>query len=510
MTTDQAERTKIGKYVAEHWNGDQSLAQSYWVNLILLVALFAALGSVGLATIEASSESLRIIAFGWLIFWPFVLALWIWGLIGTWRSASKHVQRGGKQGWASVAKVMIALGWLSLIGQMSSTISPQMTEYAKIAAGLDPLGDPATIQLAANGKSIEVKGAIAQGTAQKFANAIALAPNARTIVLDSAGGRIFEAQKIAELVRDKQLNTYVENKCLSACTMIFVAGGDRAATPNAKLGFHQPSFPGWDSNTLQASIAYYRNLYITAGVDAAFVEHALETPADDMWYPSHSEMQSAGVLNRISFGGETATISSQIKTYEGLQAAYLALPLFKSLKESQPSLFDQMVNAAWKAHERGASDAEINQAGRAVLSANITKILLDADDEVLLKYSNLIVEQMQAARRLNPEACALLIDGKLEIMQALPRELSEREYKLLQEAVQSLDASNRNFDQSKVAELMQRVVAGMSAEQVALYDKLSDTPSAVRCNALIDLWERIGTLPPEDRIIMMRYLWSEA
>lgn len=64
--------------------------------------------------------------------------------------------------------------------------------------------------------------------------------NIKHIELNSYGGLVEAAYKIAELVRVKQITTNVRQnaKCASACTLIFQAGVQRSAHPSVRFLFH--------------------------------------------------------------------------------------------------------------------------------------------------------------------------------------------------------------------------------------------------------------------------------
>lgn len=89
------------------------------------------------------------------------------------------------------------------------------------------------------------------------------------LCLDSAGGALAEALKIADVLRDEFVGTKLEAgaRCESACAMIFMAGSFHAHEsgaykwrilhPTARLGFHAPSLqvPGgnYDAATVTKS-----------------------------------------------------------------------------------------------------------------------------------------------------------------------------------------------------------------------------------------------------------------
>lgn len=124
-------------------------------------------------------------------------------------------------------------------------------------------------------------------------------------MLDSEGGRIGEAVRIAKLVRERRLDTYVETYCASACTFIFLAGEDRAATAHAKIGFHRAFFPGMSPELDAAMNDSMLEEYRGAGLSDAFLARVKNTQADDMWFPTSDELIEAQVVNRVSLGGET-------------------------------------------------------------------------------------------------------------------------------------------------------------------------------------------------------------
>jgi hypothetical protein len=47
-----------------------------------------------------------------------------------------------------------------------------------------------------------------------------------------------ESNQIAKLIAHHHLNTYVQHKCSSACTVAFLAGKRRCISATAKIGFH--------------------------------------------------------------------------------------------------------------------------------------------------------------------------------------------------------------------------------------------------------------------------------
>lgn len=65
-------------------------------------------------------------------------------------------------------------------------------------------------------------------------------PPIETLYLNSGGGQVVEAFKVATFIRSQGIKTILRPGavCLSACTLLFQAGQERWATPKSRLMFH--------------------------------------------------------------------------------------------------------------------------------------------------------------------------------------------------------------------------------------------------------------------------------
>ncbi|MGJ4748744.1 hypothetical protein ACQV5M_20455, partial [Leptospira sp. SA-E8] len=197
------------------------LGRSYWANT-LLVSLFAhVLGLMLLPWLNANFPA-RYGSTGFLAITTFGVVAWTWAVAGTWASANKHAQRGGKPGWAIAAKVVIVLGVLRTFGDIA-TMMPVLKEHARVASGVQ-LGPDTVLEMRTDGRSILLSGGINDGSADQLDKALQVAPSVATVVLSSNGGWIREGAMLADVIRKRGLNTYVEGTCESACTIAFLAG----------------------------------------------------------------------------------------------------------------------------------------------------------------------------------------------------------------------------------------------------------------------------------------------
>lgn len=150
--------------------------------------------------------------------------------------------------------------------------------------------------------------------------------------LNSSGGSVHAGTEMAKLVMKYRLDTYVEGECTSACVDVFLAGNRRHVAHGAKIGFHQRSwaaeavqhyyrshrnrnnwdtpfeFGSWIYADTQTEIHDHLIYMISRGVEPGFVIETLKTAASNVWYPTHAELQAAGVL-RDAVPGVVAGLS---------------------------------------------------------------------------------------------------------------------------------------------------------------------------------------------------------
>jgi hypothetical protein len=130
---------------------------------------------------------------------------------------------------------------------------------------------------------IYLDGDIGFDTYADFGKARRAAPNATTLILNSPGGNVDQAIRIARDVRSLDLRTYVplRHGCYSACAYIYLAGVDRRAT--GQLGVHQISDPAFTAASLQQRLAELLDLFHDLGVDAQITSHMLRTPPEALY-----------------------------------------------------------------------------------------------------------------------------------------------------------------------------------------------------------------------------------
>jgi hypothetical protein len=233
-----------------------------------------------------------------LVTYPLAIAVAVWQLGGIWRSASKH-----KSSWATLAKVAVIIGVLRCCVLVATTYIPQGKEMASIIAG-DTRLPSYNIRLLPGGTEIVFRGGLRAGCAEELERILSAAPQVKVLHIESPGGRINEAKRIGQLVRQRGLTTYTSGYCLSAATLVLMSGKERVVAPGAKVGFHQGTLPGATAVQRLIIDSLVRATMHSAGVSDEFTERVLATPSNQMWYPTFEEMREARVLTSQSYSRE--------------------------------------------------------------------------------------------------------------------------------------------------------------------------------------------------------------
>jgi len=287
------ERHRHKNYFRRHWAGHLSLPVSFWINSALLSALIAAAVEFAGDRIRDNGGTLRGLAIIAIAYFVLYVLFWIWSSVGIWRSAYWHRRRGGTPGWGLAARIFVVLSAVAILGR-SADIAFRARELGTLAAGSDSIGPVAEMKVSADGRDLSVRGHLAAGTAERFRALLDSGPAVRRVVLSSQGGRDFEAERMAALIRKRGLDTRVEDVCLSACAHLLIAGRERTAPEQARIGFHWPTFPTGEG--MSEGIERARANYLAAGVKRDFIDRALATPSQNMWFPSPEELVEANVL----------------------------------------------------------------------------------------------------------------------------------------------------------------------------------------------------------------------
>jgi hypothetical protein len=304
-------------YVTRHWRGELSLPVSYWINGFLgnvgAVIVVTLLGQ-GLDFKEEFQPAIALLLV--TAIWATVLIVAIWQSVGVWRSATNYSDKNVRSYWGGVAKFMVCIAALRVGSQIFMAGIPQITEFAKIYAGNDDVGTY-KFQVLNGGQELEFTGGIPFGTAKAFEGFADALNGLKTVRLTSVGGRIAEAQRIADQIKRRGLNTYAPDYCVSACTIIFLSGRQRFIDSGTRLGFHQPDFPGISNEERRQMIADEEKRLTSMGVSLAFARKANLASPNNMWYPNVPELLTEHIATRVLDAGNNAVAYAPFVSPDG-------------------------------------------------------------------------------------------------------------------------------------------------------------------------------------------------
>lgn len=392
-----------GSYVGRHWQGELSLPVSYFINgfLATLVAgttMFAisATLAVGYAPLSGLVAVVGI--------WSILLIISLWQFVGIWRSANNHPKRGGRVFWAGLAKFMVIVGVLQTAAVFSQNGWPQIKESFWIVGG-DPSVGTFELRLINGGTEIEFAGGMPFGATDEVAKLLDAAPDVHLVHLNSHGGRIAEAKKLRDLIRERKLSTYTSSECLSACTVAYLGGHERFLHRNGRLGFHAGSFPGVSEADMSSENRRIADEAVLYGVERKFAEKAYLSPSDDMWFPKTEKLLQAGFVTRMARGEFGVSGFGPRPSRDAIASELVRAPLFAAISKREPPIFSQMVEIFLEGVASGRPEGEVLASMRAIMSNLLTKYLHLSSDEALFMFAAVMIEELEAIGMKDRLAC---------------------------------------------------------------------------------------------------------
>lgn len=493
-------RARPISFFARYWHGAVSLPTSVWTSASLALACIV----LGIANQVLWIEDWpQIAVFTTKIAVPALLMGAVaWSIVGTWHAARRQANGTGDRFWVFLSNCSGGLAALAIVLVLYEMSVPQLKEYWAVATH-----GPSRAELTADGRALLLTGRLGLGTAGEVRRILNRAPGVKTLVLESSGGLLNEAAKLRQLVGDHALNTHVETLCESACTLVFLAGVDRTAGPEARLGFHRPTFKGGPEQQARGT-EFVLQLYQKAGVSPAFLARIAKTPPASVWHPTHDELIEDRVITRVLRHADARPASPlRYRARVDLEESIRTSAQYQILEGHFPGAMEQTIEAGWQARTRGGSDAEVASAMQRVGSALYAKLLLRVDDALLAEYLELLRDQLQAARAQSAQVCSRFIRGQVDVEQVLPPDLMSREQSWVRRTMGAANgAGPAQTDEVRFKGVLSRVFGRMAPEFVAVIA----TPSAylsqpaLHCDAHVALYDALSQEPIESRALAFR------
>jgi hypothetical protein len=508
---DETKRTKHKSvprfgFIGTHWRGELTLAHAYWGVAFLLTIIVVALSKVfgdwlGQANLSPVFTGITLISF-----LSFLCVMTIWQLVGVWRSAGNHMKLTGRKGWATIARLAVLLGVLRSVVDFSNVVWPLLSASADLVAGRD--NTPAHhLRLLRNGTEVELAGGMPFGTAEALRNLLDAAPGVQILHLNSIGGRVGEGYAIYEIVRDRKLVTYTATNCVSACTVAFLGGSQRYLATKARLGFHSSSFGGLDQKQLPEINAELRRTLASHGAPTWFIDKALSTSAQSMWYPEHDELLAAKIVTRIvdpdQFGMSGI---GDYRNKEELERGLLTIPLYVLIRDNDPDSYREIARRLGEGVKLGKSALEVGQDIQAVLVETLPKYLQVAPDATIQRYYRVRAAQMQHLAGTNPRLCVAIefsemrpedFDLKKIVPEALAKEELAALSDLVREAIRAPQRPAAINVSDELVSAINRVSTRIPSAQNVISEpnKYFNDPRTL-CAVLLALYAEILNLPP--------------
>jgi hypothetical protein len=288
-------------YIKQHWRGRNSLAQAFWVNLVIL---FVVLGLVEQFIFPPYIKDEPVVTVAVFVYFIVVkLIVYPWQVVGVLRACDLRIKSDSGRSWATAAQI-------ALVMSLAVTLIATIETYQKLQVFKRDLelramilpGPEYSLDLVKQGKLIHLQGPFEIGITRKVTQLIARNPEVVGIILDSEGGQIYEGRGLARLIRKYELQTFSLEKCLSSCTTAFVAGTTRTLGTNARLGFHQyKTYSLIPSINVANEQAKDMAIFVKQGVSPEFLEKIFVQPPESIWWPEIDELIAAGVVHQTGF-----------------------------------------------------------------------------------------------------------------------------------------------------------------------------------------------------------------
>jgi hypothetical protein len=503
-------------YLLRHWRGELSLAVSYWVNsFVVSLALSAAIGA--LSTTDTLQSGSPRFAVAWLTGAFLVcLAVGLWQLVGTWRSADRHTSRGGRRFWSVAVKVLLCLGLIRGVTELGMAGMTAMNAWRHVAT-MEELPPPEFLLLR-GGTEVEFRGGIRPGTAAQLREILGRAPQARIIHLGSPGGDLTEGHTMAALVRARGMDTYVRSSCLSACASVFLAGRNRLLKEGALLGFHAPT-PVASGIEGVRIVEAERRAMVTSGLPEWFVTRAFMARGSEMWFPTVDELSTARVVTFVTDGrhlspGRPASLKNQAEVENTLRAGVLGA----ALETANAGAFRDLASRLRAVHNDGGTVNDGIAAVERAVAPFFAESLKKLPDRQIVAAIRIIVDTARALGARDSRVCRdWLMRRPGEPLPDVAALLTQQQQQAFTQAMADVIVAAADPRQGAVPPqreppqlqgVIRRLDARLPRGQMAFFNAPEGTqlPPAAVCTAVIELYMEILRLPEREAGPVLRFL----
>ena len=417
-------------------------------------------------------------------------------------------------------------------GTFAQETSPQEKD---LSAAPEPntragfLGGELDVSVSDDGKVLYLVGPVSPGSYRTVATVVRAHDGLQTAYLASHGGTVIDGYLIGNLVRAKQLDTYVEHLCASSCTQIFASGKERIMGPHARLGFHQ----SWSihpdgridksaryetSGSAQRRLADKQSVLFSpdgdgtliialrkADVSDEFIRKILETPPIELWEPEVDEMIEAGLLSRMATSSEFAAPPNAAITLGDVEAKLADSLLWADIRSSEPARFEEASKIIWRSVNAGESwDSAYQQQRLLVINELVPKIGL-APDALLERFTQLFAEIGRYQAQRGFAICEERDPFSAFELNAREREFQLREDRLFVDLINTEEYESP-LDQDKAGRWLRKNFPRVAA--TGLIDNSAERTPFARCQTGWEIYIAAAQIKQKHRLRLVRAILS--
>jgi hypothetical protein len=415
--------------------------------------------------------------------------------------------------WAVLAQIAVVLGWLQAGVSAANNAAPQILAFSQILFGKDPLGDY-QIRILRNASELEILGDIGFGLVDEVKKTLDAHPTVRLVHLNSQGGRIGEARRLADLIESRSLSTYTSSGCSSACTVAFIAGKERLIATDANLGFHEYYFPGVDHDEMRRQQERDKRFFQAKGVTANFVTEMFLKPYTEVWNPNHDELLRARVITRYPEEDEVGLSGIKPSDSAKIEEFLAKKPVYVALRSREPETYERIVTELRSGFQRGMSLTEVRVKTMPLVVEVYRKRLPYASDDVLRSAVKLLLDEMDSLYQKDPELCYQFLypEHDKPIAWQHLKEFNDREIALMTAVITSGRARKLPAEKA-IEQPLLKVLARLRnryGDQVKLIFEPNGpgVDKAKVCVLTYAFFEEVQTLPDKDEIATLAYMFS--
>jgi hypothetical protein len=433
----------------------------------------------------------RIAAALWLVATPLLLGV---SLLLTWRAGREHGWR--QRGLLLALPVLL----LALLGSGSLRHGTAMWQIASASA------PGAELKLLDEGRTVQLRGGIAVGDAQRLQTLMAQHPGVVRLDLSSPGGAWTEAQRLAEQVAARSLTTRSTSACDGACALVFLAGKGRELPAGVELGFQHPRIPSLQPWWQQWALARQGEAYGDR-LTPAFVQRLLLfARGSQPWRPQRVDLLQAGALGKPVHRLDVLLPPREGASVAEYQAALQLHPVWAQLERRTPGLIELASTRLLAARETG-DDESAWRAAQQLALAQQHLLLSTASGETRQLYLSWLGEALAALGEADAD-CAALLNADAALRRRLPAELAEREVVWLQEASLEVAAPFRPLKPLE-REVIRRTLGQRSSQLLPrLWTASRPGLAPLRCNEARGLVDELGALSGPQRRLVLRAVFD--